>query len=963
MKRKGHRPRGQDGEPAGIPPTLRKASTAQLEARGRKEASSQLKAPGTPATRTLREQLLTLDHTDLVILENAAFPPRESQKSLNGKVGDRKGGSRSNEMQTRTQGLARLFPDLAKAAVMGKKSVALQEEATLPETGLTPGPRGRGSVGLGSSPSSPGVWCVRSHSCPDATLGLFSGRTDSNPARRLQDTTKQATALACHELGVCSLHRPCPTSQPQGALEPCWVCTGTTSAMTISTPWPGAASQPQACMHHADHRSQLAGLSRPTPDPPTLAPAPLGPLVETGAPCSKAVLLRGVIKRQEDIGAQTLMEEALALKVPEGFFPLHPPIPPRSAAQDKGGSELCPRGVPPPLAPTHHSAPAMDSQQQSRSWSEQGMWPPMAHLGDIRDKILPEGQAAPNEPHSYDMMGQAHDVLVEPAMRRKGKGRDRIWELRSQVLRPQAGSRAWRPAWLSTPRGLASGKQRPQAGLDYNHNQEGQGLTGMHSQHLLGGVGIRQGDGKHARILLCCKVPVEVRQPGQSCDTRDSQPMAMAGAGVTGVPCCVSKSQHSHSDPQGCQRSEGRSPPLPLDLGSPFPGPEGLLRTRHTLGFWEGRGNHSLRGDFPQNPSRRGSESQAEQRDRGHRRFLEKPASDSKARKESTQSTGAGGRKALRQQRVVCPRCPMWHSVLTCSQRELHNQDRQRLDDDVRHFHAADGQGHHTLAGAAVDEALLQAVHHLPLTLCPCPCPWRAILVSQGFQHRHQQLTPPELTGQQGCSHQVLPDTSPKANTGRPGHAGSIILLVLGSPNDWPYCKRRLWLTWQSHQSSMKTAQQETCASSGHSLRANHPVAYSPSDDSDFLQPVPPLRNTLGLEGSWGTFSPVWPATHIEHSQRNWSSHSPQELGWGVSMSSWQCYDQEHRLRGWAGLSLNLGPSPCCGLEWKLGVLGPATLPLKTGPALPIQMPMVPGWARRQGCSVHTGKQNQPPSP
>lgn len=47
--------------------------------------------------------------------------------------------------------------------------------------------------------------------------------------------------------------------------------------------------------------------------------------------------------------------------------------------------------------------------------------------------------------------------------------------------------------------------------------------------------------------------------------------------------------------------------------------------------------------------------------------------------------------------------------------RQLHHQDRQRLDDDVRHLHAADGEGHHALAGTAVDEALLQAVDHLAL--------------------------------------------------------------------------------------------------------------------------------------------------------------------------------------------------------------------------------------------------------
>lgn len=42
---------------------------------------------------------------------------------------------------------------------------------------------------------------------------------------------------------------------------------------------------------------------------------------------------------------------------------------------------------------------------------------PWTNLSDIRNKILPEGQSAPNEPHSYDMMGQAHDVLIEPGGR------------------------------------------------------------------------------------------------------------------------------------------------------------------------------------------------------------------------------------------------------------------------------------------------------------------------------------------------------------------------------------------------------------------------------------------------------------------------------------------------------------------------------------------------------------------
>lgn len=39
--------------------------------------------------------------------------------------------------------------------------------------------------------------------------------------------------------------------------------------------------------------------------------------------------------------------------------------------------------------------------------------------------------------------------------------------------------------------------------------------------HSLGGVGVRQGDGEHTGILLRGKVPVEVRQPGQSCGNEE----------------------------------------------------------------------------------------------------------------------------------------------------------------------------------------------------------------------------------------------------------------------------------------------------------------------------------------------------------------------------------------------------------------------------------------------------------
>lgn len=44
----------------------------------------------------------------------------------------------------------------------------------------------------------------------------------------------------------------------------------------------------------------------------------------------------------------------------------------------------------------------------------------LAYLSDKWNKVFPEGQAAPNEPHSYDVMGQTHNILIEPVAKRKG---------------------------------------------------------------------------------------------------------------------------------------------------------------------------------------------------------------------------------------------------------------------------------------------------------------------------------------------------------------------------------------------------------------------------------------------------------------------------------------------------------------------------------------------------------------
>lgn len=85
-----------------------------------------------------------------------------------------------------------------------------------------------------------------------------------------------------------------------------------------------------------------------TPGTPMTGPTPLGSLVETGAPCSEAVLLRGIIKRQEDIGAQALAEWSRPeLEVGETgpwgthtLLPCAPITPPRYATSLRRAADL-----------------------------------------------------------------------------------------------------------------------------------------------------------------------------------------------------------------------------------------------------------------------------------------------------------------------------------------------------------------------------------------------------------------------------------------------------------------------------------------------------------------------------------------------------------------------------------------------------------------------------------------------
>lgn len=93
-------------------------------------------------------------------------------------------------------------------------------------------------------------------------------------------------------------------------------------------------------------------------------------------------------------------------------------------------------------------------------------------------------------------MGQTHNVLVEPGGRRERSSglplgvRGNHHE--TLKLGAHSTARGWDRAILWGPR----------------------------QADLLGGVGVRQGDGKHTGILFGSEVPVEVGQPGQRCDTR-----------------------------------------------------------------------------------------------------------------------------------------------------------------------------------------------------------------------------------------------------------------------------------------------------------------------------------------------------------------------------------------------------------------------------------------------------------
>jgi hypothetical protein len=133
------------------------------------------------------------------------------------------------------------------------------------------------------------------------TCGLGGRRM---PARGLHNAAghNRPAWRVCSTNGLCRLSPASQTPEPLSPSVPCMV----------------AYLQPQALcpLISLDATSQPQALQKPrglpdipphlTSDVAPVGPKPFGPLIETGAPCSEAVLLRGVIKRQEDVGTQAL---------------------------------------------------------------------------------------------------------------------------------------------------------------------------------------------------------------------------------------------------------------------------------------------------------------------------------------------------------------------------------------------------------------------------------------------------------------------------------------------------------------------------------------------------------------------------------------------------------------------------------------------------------------------------------
>lgn len=179
---------------------------------------------------------MILGHTVLVILENAVFPPRESQKSLGGKVGDGKGVAVQMKRNENTRP-STAVSDLAEAAVTGEESVSLMSKGLGARSGggrILPGlrpPGGRpwgpgapphpgqvfGFSGVTDALMQPWARSVESGPNPDARQLAprwptrrpwqwppRQARTGRDPAHRIQDVTDHRARLCEESAGLAS---------------------------------------------------------------------------------------------------------------------------------------------------------------------------------------------------------------------------------------------------------------------------------------------------------------------------------------------------------------------------------------------------------------------------------------------------------------------------------------------------------------------------------------------------------------------------------------------------------------------------------------------------------------------------------------------------------------------------------------------------------------------------------------
>lgn len=128
---------------------------------------------------------------------------------------------------------------------------------------------------------------------------------------------------------------------------------------------------------------------------------PLRSLVEAGAPRTKRALLVAVVKRQQGIGAQTLLKRQINYS---GLI-YNIKVIQRNSCK---------------FVSAKNSQGKLWFGRITRLVKRDGI---NRHLCDVLNKVLAEGKSAAYEPHGNNMMGQRYDILVESRQQgTKGQG-------------------------------------------------------------------------------------------------------------------------------------------------------------------------------------------------------------------------------------------------------------------------------------------------------------------------------------------------------------------------------------------------------------------------------------------------------------------------------------------------------------------------------------------------------------